>query len=145
MAEECRVFSTFRWQMISNAQPVKMDAQTLLILLVIGFFAGFASGMVGIGGGIVIVPALVYFLALTQHQAQGVSIGMLLMPVGFLAAYNYYKQGNLNFNYSIIIGITFIAGAYFGSKLSLSIDPGQMRRIFGVVILLIALKMIFNK
>ena len=122
-----------------------MDTNTLIILLLVGLFAGFASGMVGIGGGIVIVPALVYFLSLSQHQAQGVSIGMLLMPVGFLAAYNYYKQGNLNFNYSLIIGITFIAGAYFGSKVSLALDPSLMRRIFGVVILLIALKMIFNK
>ena len=65
-----------------------MDTNTLIILLLVGLFAGFASGMVGIGGGIVIVPALVYFLSLSQHQAQGVSIGMLLMPVGFLAAYN---------------------------------------------------------
>jgi uncharacterized protein len=122
-----------------------MDIQTLLILFVIGIFAGFASGLVGVGGGIVIVPALIFFLGLTQHQAQGISIGMLMMPVGFLAAYNYYKTGNLNIGYSVLIGITFVAGAFFGSKVALNFDQQLMKRIFGVFILLISLKMIFGK
>ena len=122
-----------------------MSTSILIILLVIGLLAGFASGMVGIGGGIIIVPALVYFLALTQHQAQGVSIGMLLMPVGFMAAFNYYKSGNLNFQYSLIIGLTFIVGAYLGSKVSLQVDEVIMKRIFGVFIFLIAIKLIFSK
>jgi uncharacterized membrane protein YfcA len=122
-----------------------MDISILIVLLLVGLFAGIASGLVGIGGGIIIVPALVYFLSMTQHQAQGVSIGMLLMPVGFLAAYNYYKAGNLNFKYSLIIGITFIAGAWIGSKISLNIDENVMRKIFGVFVLLMALKMIFSK
>lgn len=122
-----------------------MDISLLIVLLLVGLFAGIASGLVGIGGGIIIVPALVYFLSMTQHQAQGVSIGMLLMPVGFLAAYNYYKAGNLNFKYSLIIGLTFIAGAWIGSKISLTIDENVMRKIFGVFVLLMALKMIFSK
>jgi hypothetical protein len=122
-----------------------MDTTTIIILLIIGLFAGFASGMVGIGGGIIIVPALVYFLALTQHQAQGVSIGMLLMPVGFMAALNYYKAGNLNIKYSIIIGLTFIVGAYLGSKLSLNISEVLMKRIFGVFVLVMAIKLILTK
>ena len=122
-----------------------MDISLLIVLLLVGLFAGIASGLVGIGGGIIIVPALVYFLSMTQHQAQGVSIGMLLMPVGFLAAYNYYKAGNLNFKYSLIIGLTFIAGAWIGSKISLNIDQTMMRKIFGVFVLLMALKMIFSK
>jgi len=122
-----------------------MDTTTIAIMLLIGVCAGFASGLVGIGGGIVIVPALVYFLALTQKQAQGVSIGMLLMPVGFLAAYNYYKTGNLNFGYSILIGLGFVVGAFFGSKVSLSIDEILLRRIFGVFILMVAIRMIIAK
>jgi len=122
-----------------------MSTSMLVILLLIGLVAGFASGMVGIGGGIIIVPALVYFLALSQHQAQGISIGMLLMPVGFMAAFNYYKSGNLNFQYSIIIGLTFIVGAYLGSKVSLQVDEVLMKRIFGVFILLMAIKLIFSK
>ncbi|MEX1188702.1 MAG: sulfite exporter TauE/SafE family protein [Bacteroidia bacterium] len=122
-----------------------MDVNTVIILMLIGLFAGFASGMIGIGGGVVIVPALVYFLALSQHEAQGVSIGMLLMPVGFLAAYNYYKSGNFHFNYSLTIGITFVIGAFLGSKLSLNIDEVLMKRIFGVIMLILAIKMIFSK
>ncbi|MEZ5174197.1 MAG: sulfite exporter TauE/SafE family protein [Bacteroidia bacterium] len=122
-----------------------MDLITLITLLVIGLFAGFASGMVGIGGGVVIVPALVYFLHLSQHEAQGVSIGMLLMPVGFLAAYNYYKSGNFHFSYSVLIGVTFVLGAFLGSKVSLRIDEVLMKRIFGIVMLLLSIKMIFSK
>ena len=122
-----------------------MDLITLITLLVIGLFAGFASGMVGIGGGVVIVPALVYFLHLSQHEAQGVSIGMLLMSVGFLAAYNYYKSGNFHFSYSVLIGVTFVLGAFLGSKVSLRIDEVLMKRIFGIVMLLLSIKMIFSK
>ena len=122
-----------------------MDATTIIILMIIGLLAGFASGMVGIGGGVVIVPALVFFIGITQHQAQGISIGMLLMPVGFLAAYNYYKSGNFDFKYSAIIGLTFVVGAYVGSKVSLNIDELLMKRIFGVVMLLLAIKMILSK
>ncbi len=122
-----------------------MDIQTVLILLLIGLIAGFASGMVGIGGGILIIPALIFFLGLTQHQAQGATLGLLLMPVGFLAAINYYKTGNLNIYYSLIMAITFIGGAWLGSKVSLSIDAVLMRKIFGGIIFLISLKLIFGK
>ena len=123
----------------------KPNMTIILILLIIGLLAGFSSGMVGIGGGIIIVPALVFFLGLTQHQAQGVSIGMLLLPVGFLAAFNYYKAGNLDFSKSLIIGASFVMGAYICSKVSLNIDGAVMKRIFGVIILLISLKLIFGK
>ncbi len=130
---------------MKQEKPKPMDATTIVTLMIIGIFAGFASGMVGIGGGVVIVPALVFFLALSQHQAQGVSIGMLLMPVGFLAAYNYYKSGNFNFKYSAIMGVTFVVGAYVGSKVSLNIDEIMMKRIFGVIMLVLAIKMIMSK
>ncbi len=122
-----------------------MDIHTVLILLLIGLIAGFASGMVGIGGGILIIPALIFFLGLTQHQAQGATLGLLLMPVGFLAAINYYKTGNLNIYYSLIMAITFVGGAWLGSKVSLNIDAVLMRKIFGGIILLISLKLIFGK
>jgi uncharacterized membrane protein YfcA len=123
----------------------RMDIQTVLILLLIGLIAGFASGMVGIGGGILIIPALIFFLGLTQHQAQGATLGLLLMPVGFLAAINYYKTGNLNIYYSLIMALTFVGGAWLGSKVSLSIDAVLMRKIFGGIIFLISLKLIFSK
>ena len=130
---------------MKQEQSKPMDATTIITLMIIGIFAGFASGMVGIGGGVVIIPALVFFLAMSQHQAQGISIGMMLMPVGFLAAYNYHNSGNFNFKYSAIIGATFIVGAYFGSMVSLNIDTVMMKRIFGVFMLILAIKMIMSK
>ncbi len=122
-----------------------MEMTNVIILLLIGLVAGVASGMVGIGGGIIIVPALVFFLGLSQHTAQGVSIGMLLLPVGFMAAMNYYKAGNFNMWYSALIGMGFIGGAYLGSKISLAIDPLMMKRIFGIIIMIVAFRLIFAK
>ena len=122
-----------------------MGFYTVLILVLIGISAGVLSGFVGIGGGIIIVPALVLLLGISQHDAQGTSIALMLPPIGILAAYNYYKAGSLNINYAIIIAIAFIAGAYFGSKLSLSLPQLTVKRIFGVIMLLIAIRMIFSK
>jgi uncharacterized membrane protein YfcA len=122
-----------------------MDSNTILILLLIGVFAGIVSGMVGIGGGILIVPALIYFLGLNQQQAQGVSLGVFLMPVGLLAAYQYYQNGQLPFKYSLVIAITFVVGAFFGAKIALNVNEMLLKKIFGVFILLISLKLIFGK
>ncbi|MBX7201718.1 MAG: sulfite exporter TauE/SafE family protein [Bacteroidia bacterium] len=122
-----------------------MGVSELLILVLIGLCAGIVSGMVGIGGGIIIVPALVFFMHLSQHKAQGVSIGMLMLPVGFMAAYNYYKAGNFDMRYSLLMGLGFIGGAFLGSKIALAIDPHTMKRIFGVFILIMALRIIFQK
>lgn len=122
-----------------------MNIQTLIILSVIGIMAGILSGFVGIGGGILIVPCLVYFLGLTQHAAQGTSLAMMLPPVGILAAYNYYQSGNLNWKYGLTLAAFFIIGGYFGSKLSLSIPAATVKKTFGVIMLLAALKLIFSK
>lgn len=91
-----------------------MDVQTIIILSAIGLSAGILSGFVGIGGGIIIVPALIYLLGLTQHQAQGTSLFLMLPPIGILAVYNYYQSGTINFWFGGIIAITFIIGGYFG-------------------------------
>lgn len=127
-------------------KPIKkMEITEIVVLLAIGLVAGISSGMVGVGGGIVIVPALVFFLGLSQHTAQGISIGMLLLPVGFMAAWNYYQAGNFNIWFSMIIGLGFIGGAYLGSKISLAIEPLTMKRIFGVFIMIMAIRLIFSK
>lgn len=113
-----------------------------LILVLIGITAGVLSGLFGVGGGIIIVPALVFFLGMTQHSAQGTSIGLMLLPIGILAAYNYYNTGNLNIRYGLIIAASFVIGGYFGSKLSLSIDEVLLKRVFGFLMLAVALKLI---
>jgi len=124
----------------------KMDINTILILLAIGVFAGFISGLVGVGGGVVIVPALVFFLGLTQQQAQGTSTALFVIPIAFaLSAWNYHKSGNINWSYAFIMLITFMAGSFFGSKLAISIDQNIIKKVFGVFLLLIAIKLISGK
>jgi len=120
-----------------------MSIQTLLLLAIIGLAAGILSGMIGIGGGIIIVPALVLILGFTQQQAQGTSLGLLLLPVGILVVLNYYKQGYIDVKVVAIMSVTFILGGWLGSKLSLSLPQETVKKIFAAVLLLIAGKMLF--
>ncbi len=122
-----------------------MSITTLLILAIIGMMAGVLSGIVGVGGGIIMVPALVYFLGMTQHGAQGTSLAVMLPPIGILACYNYYKAGHLDWRYATVIAITFVVGGYLGSKLAISVDEKVLKKVFGVVMLAAAIKLIFSK
>lgn len=121
-----------------------MDVSTFLILMVIGLLAGVVSGFIGVGGGIVVVPLLIFFLGLTQHQAQGTSLALMLPPIGILACYNYYQTGNLNVGYAVVIALFFVAGGYFGSKLSLRLSPDVVKFIFGILMLYVALRMVWT-
>lgn len=123
-----------------------MKMVELIILVIIGIVAGMLSGLFGIGGGVVIVPALVFFLGMTQHQAQGVSLSMMLPPIGILAVYNYYQGKHLDKTYliyALIMALAFIIGGYLGSKVSLNVNELTLKRVFGVFILFIAIRMIF--
>lgn len=124
-------------------QAPKMTITTLLLLLIVGLAAGFLSGLIGIGGGIIIVPALVLFLGFSQKMAQGTSLGILLLPVGILAVLQYYKQGYLNVNYVLIVAAAFVLGGFLGSKLALSVSDEKMKKVFALILLLISLKMLF--
>jgi uncharacterized membrane protein YfcA len=121
-----------------------MPTSTFLILISIGLFAGILSGFVGIGGGVVIVPALVFFLGLTQHQAQGTSLFVLVMPVVALALMNYWKTNNVNWQFGLVIATTFIIGGYFGSKLSLKISPSIVKLVFGVLMAYVSFRLIMS-
>lgn len=121
-----------------------MDLTTFLVLMTIGLLAGVASGFIGIGGGIIVVPMLIFFLGLTQHEAQGTSLALMLPPIGILACYNYYKTGNLNLSYAIVIAIFFVAGGYFGSKLSLRLSPEVVKFSFGLLMLYAAGRMLWT-
>ena len=122
-----------------------MSILTVFLLIVIGLLAGLFGGLIGVGGGIIIIPLLILMLGMTQHQAQGTALFIMLPPIGILAAINYYKQGVVNLEYASIIAFTFLIGGYFGSKISLSISPEIVRRIFGVVMLIGAIKLIFTE
>jgi uncharacterized protein len=119
--------------------------QIWIVLLIVGLMAGILSGLVGIGGGIIIVPALVYFLGFSQHQAQGTVLFMFLLPIGIFGTYTYYKEGYVDIKTALLICSTFVVGSYIGSKMAISFDQLAVRKIFGVIMLLMALKMLFGK
>jgi uncharacterized protein len=115
----------------------------ILALLIIGFFSGMLSGLVGVGGGIIIVPCLIYFLALTQKQAQGTSLAVLTLPVVFLGMWQYYKNGQIDFKIVVILAIGFVIGGYFGGKIANKVSDELLKKIFGILLLFIAFKMLF--
>lgn len=120
-----------------------MQLTTILLLIVIGILAGLFSGMFGVGGGIVMIPLMAFALGFTQHEAQGTSLAVLAIPVTFLAAYNYYEAGHVNWKYAAIIAITFVVGGYLGSKVAILIDQSLLKKIFGILMIIVALRMIF--
>jgi len=117
----------------------------LLILIVIGIVTGAMAGMLGIGGAIIMIPALVFFMGFSQQMAQGTSLAVMLPPIGILAAYNYYKAGQVNIKFAIILAVAFLVGSYFGSKFALTLPQPLLKKIFGVLLLLVAAKMLLSK
>ncbi|MBS4056157.1 MAG: sulfite exporter TauE/SafE family protein [Bacteroidetes bacterium] len=122
-----------------------MSIDSVIILILIGLVAGIFSGMIGIGGAIIIIPALIYFLHLDQHTAQGTSLAVMLPPIGLLAAYNYYKAGALNLHYALIIAASFFVGGFFGAKFAVNIPVETLRKVFAFVLMAIAIKMLLTK
>ena len=122
-----------------------MGIFTIIVLIIIGLLAGFLSGLVGVGGGILMIPLLIMLLGFTQHQAQGTALFVMLPPIGVLAAMNYYKEGFVKWEYAVVISFAFVVGGYFGSKISLSLSPQMVRRVFFFFMLIGAIKLIFSK
>lgn len=121
-----------------------MSTSDIIYLLITGTLAGIVSGFFGVGGGIIIVPALVLIFGFTQHMAQGTSLAVLLFPVGMFAVYNYYKHGSVNFKYAAILIVVFILGSYIGSKLALNIPDKMLKRVFGLLMFLVGLRMMLK-
>lgn len=122
-----------------------MTVTQVLILILIGLVAGIFSGSLGVGGAIIVIPSLIFFLGLTQHQAQGTSLAFMIPPVTLLAVINYSKQGYVNWKYAVVLAVMFFIGAYIGSMISLSIPEKILKKIFGALLLFVAAKMIFSK
>ncbi len=120
----------------------KMELNVILLLLLIGLAAGMLSGLVGIGGGIIIVPGLIYLLGFSQKMAQGTSLGILLLPVGILAVWQFHKQGYVDIRSVGIVAIAFVLGGYFGSKITVGLPDIVVKRIFASLLLVISLKML---
>lgn len=115
----------------------------IIMLIIIGIFSGMLSGLVGVGGGIIIVPCLIYFLGFSQKMAQGTSLGILLLPAGILGVLQYYKQGQIDFKVVLLVALGFVVGNFWGSKLALSISDALLKKVFAFLLIIIALKMLF--
>jgi len=122
-----------------------MNFGIFIILVLIGLFAGIFGGFVGLGGGVIMIPALVFFLGMSQYMAQGTSLAVMLPPIGILAAYNYWKAGELNIKYAMVIAAAFIIGGYIGSKIALEIPVATVKKIFAISLIIIALNMLIKK
>jgi uncharacterized membrane protein YfcA len=122
-----------------------MTISQLLILIIAGLMAGFVGGTLGVGGGIIMVPVMVFILGMTQHDAQGTSLATMLAPIGILAVMNYYKAGHVNLKFAVVLMITFIIGSYFGSKWAINLPDKTLKQIFGFLMIIAATKMIFGK
>ncbi len=117
----------------------------ILLYLLLGLVAGFLSGMIGIGGGVLIVPVLVFGFGMSQHLAQGTTLALLVPPIGLLAAWIYYKQGYVDLKIATFICVGFFIGGLMGAKLATSLSNTVMEKVFGGAILAIALKMLFSR
>lgn len=122
-----------------------MSVYQLILLIIIGLLSGMLAGIFGVGGAILVIPALVFMMGLSQHQAQGTSLAFMIPPIGILAAWNYWKEGYVNWKFALVLSLTFVVGAYLGSIFSLNISDRMLRRIFGVLLLFVAAKMIISK
>ncbi len=122
-----------------------MTIYYILGVLVLGILAGLLSGLFGIGGGVVIVPILVILFGLNQQTAQGTTLAMLSIPVSLVAAMNYTKAGMISWKIAAILALGFIIGGFFGSKIAVSIDGVLMKKMFAILMILLALKMLLEK
>ena len=120
-----------------------MSILTFFLLIIIGLLAGLLSGVIGVGGGLIMIPLLL--LGLSQHEAQGTSLAVMLPPIGVLAVMNYYNAGFVKWDFAIIIAVTFIVGGYFGSKYAISLNPALLKKLFGFIMLVVAIKFIIGK
>jgi hypothetical protein len=115
---------------------------TTLLLLAIGLLAGVFAGMFGVGGGLIIVPALLFILKVKEVEAIGTSLAALIPPVGLLGAAEYYRNGFINIRYAGLVAAGLFVGAYFGARIMISLPPDLVRRLYGLFLLAIAVRML---
>ena len=113
--------------------------------ILIGLSAGIISGLIGIGGAVIMIPALVLILKFTQHLSQGTTLAAMVPPIGILAAYEYYKNGYVDIPVAAFIALGFIVGGFIGAKFAVNLDDALLKKIFGFILLLISLRMILGK
>jgi uncharacterized protein len=117
----------------------------IALALLVGLVVGLVSGVVGIGGGVLFIPALVWLFGMNQHKAQGTSLGALLAPVGIFAFLEYYRKGNADFHIALLLAAGFLIGGYFGAVGAQYIPEIWLRRIFAVMLVVVGARMFFTK
>lgn len=117
---------------------------SLFLYILLGLLAGVLSGMIGIGGGVIIVPSLIFLFGFSQQEAQGTTLSLLVPPIGILAAWTYYQQGYVNFRVAALICLGFVLGGLLGARIAVNLPSEVLEKVFGIALLLIALRMIFN-
>lgn len=117
----------------------------IILYLSVGLLGGIVSGMLGIGGGVIMIPALAFLFGLSQHQAQGTTLAIMVPPIGLLAAWTYYKAGFIDLKIAAFVCLGFFFGGLLGAKLVVGLPEPVLRKIFGVALLMIAIKMILTK
>lgn len=117
----------------------------IVLLIALGLITGIFSGVIGIGGGIIVIPSLVYFLSMSQQMAQGTTLAMMVPPIGLLAAYTYYKEGFIDFKVAALLCIGFFIGGLFGAKLAVHLPSLVLKKVFAVVLFILSIKMFFFK
>jgi uncharacterized protein len=122
-----------------------MNMTNLILYVAIGLAAGALSGLLGIGGGIIIVPALVFLFGFSQHLAQGTTLALMVPPIGILAAWTYYRSGNVNLPAALFICLGFVVGGLVGARMAGAVPDAVLRRLFGAVFLVVSLRMILFK
>jgi len=122
-----------------------MATNQVLIVLAIGLIAGFFSGSMGIGGAIIVIPALMFFLGFSTQQAQGTSLALMTIPVMLVSALNFYNAGKVDIKVALIMSITFVVGGYIGSKLNVSLPDKVMKKALSIILFLVSLKIFFGK
>ena len=122
-----------------------MNATNILLYLLLGLTTGIFSGLIGIGGAIIIIPTLVLGFGLSQHMAQGTTLALMVPPIGLLAAWTYYKAGFVDLKIAALICLGFFVGGFIGARFVTDIPDLLLKRIFGVMLLLAAVKMFFAK
>src|SRR6185436_13633071 len=111
---------------------------SVLLYLLLGLAAGIISGLIGVGGGIIIIPALVFLFGFSQHQAQGTTLAMLVPPIGLLAAWTYYQQGYVDLKVAAYMCAGFFFGGLLGAKFAVGLSNTVLERVFGIALLLIS-------
>lgn len=117
----------------------------IVLYIAVGLVSGILGGLLGIGGGIVVIPAFIYIFGMSQHMAQGTTLALMVPPIGLLAAWTYYNHGDVNLKVAAFVCIGFFIGGLLGAKLAVGIPEAMLRKTFGIAMLAIALQMIFGK